>query len=145
MFRTIVAATAFVLAFAGLASAATAPTCKPGKTVTVKMNAQNGSGETGTATLTQEATGVRVVVALTGAPSGVAQPTHIHMGTCAKLDPKPAYPLTSTLDGKSTTLVKGLKLSALLAGHYAVNVHKSGSDLKTYVSCGDIVTGSSSM
>ncbi len=108
------------------------------------MQAQNGSGENGTATLTQEKTGVEVAVKLAGAPSGVEQPMHIHQGTCAHLSPAPKYPLTSAAGGSSTTLVKGATLAELLASPFAINVHKSATDLKTYVSCGDIsATGKS--
>jgi Cu/Zn superoxide dismutase len=106
--------------------------------VTVKMVAENGSGENGTAVLTQEADGVKVDVSLDGAPKDTPQPTHIHVGTCDNLNKAPKYPLTNTVDGKSTTTVSGLKLSDLLAGTFAVNVHKSTTDLGTYVSCGDI-------
>lgn len=105
--------------------------------ITVTMNAQNGSGETGTATLTQTADGVQVVVSLTNAPA-TAQPAHIHPGTCATLNPAPQYPLTSVVSGKSTTVVKGVTLQSLTSGTFAINVHKSTSDLGTYVACGDI-------
>jgi hypothetical protein len=113
--------------------------------VVVQMNAQNGSGETGTATLTQQAGGVQVAIAITGAPSGVAQPVHIHEGTCAKLNPAPKYPLTNLMDGKSTTVVKGVTIKDLEASPFAINVHKSTSDLKTYVACGDIAAKSAGM
>jgi hypothetical protein len=106
--------------------------------MTIKLSAQNGSGETGTATLTNMAEGVQVVVALSGAPSGVPQPTHIHFGTCAKLNPAPKYPLANTIDGKGSTVVKGVTIADLMKTPMAVNVHKSTSDLKTYVACGDI-------
>ena len=105
--------------------------------VTVDITAQNGSGETGTATLTQESGDVKVVVALKGAPAG-PQPMHIHSGTCAKLNPAPAYPLESVSDGNSTSTVKGVTIEELLAKPYAINVHKSTSDIGTYVACGDI-------
>ena len=106
-------------------------------TVSVKMTALNASGETGTAVLTQEDEGVQVVVELKDAPKG-AQPTHIHAGTCANINKAPEYALRDTVDGKSTSLVKGVKLSDLTSGKYAINVHKSADDLGTYVSCGDI-------
>lgn len=105
--------------------------------VTVTLAAQNGSGETGTATLTQESGDVKVVVALKGAPAG-PQPMHIHLGTCANLNPAPAYPLESLSNGASTSTVKGVTIDELLAKPYAINVHKSTSDLGTYVACGDI-------
>jgi hypothetical protein len=103
---------------------------------TFKISPQNGSGESGTATLTQSGGSLLVKLALTGA-SG-QQPAHIHKGTCAKLDPKPAYPLTTVDDGNSSTTLKGVTLSALLSGTYAINVHKSTTDLKDYVACGDL-------
>ncbi len=103
---------------------------------TVKISAQNDSGESGTATLTPSATGLTVKLDLTGGSGD--QPAHIHKGTCAKLDPKPAYPLTTISDGKSTTTIPDLKLSTLAGGSYAINVHKSTTDLKDYVACGDI-------
>jgi hypothetical protein len=103
---------------------------------TFKISSQNGSGESGTATLTQSGGSLTVKLSLTG--SSGEQPAHIHKGTCAKLDPKPAYPLTTVSDGKSETTIKDLKLSKLLAGSYAINVHKSTTDIKDYVACGDL-------
>jgi hypothetical protein len=123
-----------------LAAAVAAQTMAPagGTSVTIKMMPQNSSGESGTAVLTQAADGVHVVVSLTGGPKDTPQPTHIHMGTCAKLNPAPKYPLSNTVNGKSTSVVPNAKLSDLLSGTYAINVHKSATDIATYVSCGDI-------
>jgi len=129
--RTLLVAVAAAAVLGASAGAAT-PT-----TVTFPMKALDASGETGTATVTQVATGVKVVVALKGAPES-AQPTHIHVGTCGNINKAPEYPLTNTVDGKSTTVVKGVTLAQLLAGHYAVNVHKSATAIGTYVSCGNI-------
>lgn len=105
--------------------------------VTVTMGAQNGSNETGTATLTQRGNDVQVSVDLQNAPAA-PQPAHIHPGTCAKLNPAPKYPLSNVVNGKSMTTLKNVKLSDLTSGGFAINVHKSASDLATYVSCGDI-------
>jgi Cu/Zn superoxide dismutase len=108
------------------------------KSVTVKLAPQNKSGESGTARLTAEGDQTKVVITLKGAPKGVAQPAHIHDGTCAKLDPKPKHGLENVVDGKSTTTVP-VKLDALLSGgRTAINVHKSTDDIKTYVACGNI-------
>jgi Cu/Zn superoxide dismutase len=130
--RTLLLGAAMAGAFTMAASAA-AP-----QTVTVSMKALNGSGENGTAVLTQQADGVKVVVALTGAPSGVAQPTHIHVGTCGNINKAPEYALKNTVDGKGASAVPGITLAQLLKGKYAINVHKSGTELGTYVSCGNI-------
>lgn len=104
----------------------------------IVMTALNGSGEEGTATVTQTADGLSVVISLKNAPKDVAQPTHIHAGNCGKIKAAPEYPLSNTVNGKGSSLVKGVKLSDLMSGKYAVNVHKSGDDLPTYVSCGNI-------
>lgn len=115
------------------------------KAVTVRMHAENKSGETGTAKLTPVGTDkTRVEISLKGTPQGTPQPAHIHEGTCAKLDPKPKYGLENVVDGKSTTEVP-VGLAELRKGTFAVNVHKSGEDLKTYVSCGNIGKGGGRM
>jgi hypothetical protein len=106
----------------------------------VPISALNGSGETGIAVLTQTADGVQVVVTLKGAPAD-AQPTHIHAGTCGKINAAPEWPLTSLANGSSTTVVKGVTIDQMLKTPYAINVHKSTADLGTYVACGNIVAG----
>ena len=118
-----------------LAAAASADTPA---SVTIKMVAQNDSGENGTATLTQVADGVRVAVKLDGTPQDVPQPTHIHIGNCGHINKAPEYPLANTINGASLSTVRGVQLADLLKGTYAINVHKSGTDLGTYVSCGNI-------
>jgi hypothetical protein len=110
------------------------------KSMTVRMGAQNKSGESGTAKLTPAGDQTKVEISLKGAPKGVAQPAHIHSGTCAKLDPKPKQGLENVMDGKSTTTVP-MKMEDLTKEPLAINVHKSADDLKTYVSCGDIKKG----
>lgn len=124
-----------VLAFLALFSVAGAAT-----SVTVQLSAQNNSGETGTAELTDMGGGqTKVVITLTGAPSGVAQPAHIHEGTCANLNPTPKYPLTSVQGGKSETTVN-VSLTDLMAKPFAINVHKSAQEIPVYVACGNIPT-----
>jgi hypothetical protein len=123
---------AFVVAF-GVVGAAPAA-----DSVNVTMAAQGGSSESGSATLTKQGDKeTKVAVNLSGA-SG-QQPAHIHKGSCSNLDPKPAFPLSPVVDGKSETVVK-VPLADLEKGGYAINVHKSTQDLKTYVSCGEIAS-----
>ena len=105
--------------------------------VTVTMNALSGSGESGTATLTAMGKKTKVDVMLKGEAKGASQPAHIHKGTCAKLNPAPAYALTNVVDGKSTTTLTE-PLKELTGGMMAINVHDSAANLKKYVSCGDI-------
>jgi hypothetical protein len=107
-------------------------------TATTSLQPQNSSGESGTATLTKAGDNqTKVVLEVQGAPAGVSQPVHIHKGTCNKLDPKPAYPLSPVVNGKSETTVKA-SLDSLQKGGYAINGHKSAQEAATYVFCGDI-------
>jgi Cu/Zn superoxide dismutase len=103
--------------------------------VTVTLDAQNGSGETGSATFTPLGNKTQVVVRLNGAPAD-PQPAHIHEGNCANLNPAPKIPLRNVVNGKSTTVLD-IPIKQVMAGG-AINVHKSEQDVNTYVACGDL-------
>lgn len=118
-------------------TSATNPPGAGSGSVTVKIMAQNGSGETGSATLTPMGSKTRVVIGLKGEPLTGDQPAHIHKGSCANLDPKPAYPLKNVVLGKSNTVVD-VSLDTLTSSPMAINVHLSTKALKHYVACGDI-------
>lgn len=64
-------------------------------------------------------------------------PAHIHLGAC----PTPGavvYPLTSIVDGTSETVL-ATSTKALIGGlPLAINVHKSATELATFVACGDL-------
>lgn len=125
-----------VLALTGLALASVG--AAPADALTVALKPQNNSGESGTATLTEAGQGkTKVVVSMKGQPAGTPQPMHIHKGTCAKLDPKPAYGLPTLADGKSEATVD-VALSELQKGQFAINGHKSAKEVSTYVFCGEI-------
>ena len=98
----------------------------------------NNSGEVGVVTLTARGNKTEVSLSVQGAPKGVAQPAHIHKGSCDNLNPMPAFPLNSVVNGRSNTLVNE-PLSKLMSGNYAVNVHASAKNLKRYVACGELV------
>lgn len=108
-----------------------------GRTITVKLATQNDSGESGTATLTEQGSQTAVVLALENLAAEAAQPAHIHKGRCAELDPVPTYPLTNVVDGASQTTVDA-PLGELEAGRFAINVHKSEAEADVYVACGDL-------
>jgi hypothetical protein len=101
------------------------------------LKAENGSGEYGTFALKPHGEKTTVEVHLLGAPAGVAQPAHLHPGTCAKLNPAPKYPLKSLVNGISETSID-VPMATLLSEHLALNVHKSAADLPTYVACGNV-------
>src|SRR6476661_10691302 len=108
------------------------------KVVRITLIDENGSGEDGSAQLTDMGDGTtKVELIMLNAPEGAVQPSHIHKGSCANLDPNPAYPLNDVKEGKSTTVVK-VPLADLTKEKYAINVHKSAAEATVYVSCGNL-------
>ncbi len=104
----------------------------------IHLTAENNSGEGGTATLMDGEKGLIVKVHMSPA-AGVDQPAHIHKGTCDKLDPKPTYPLKTVHDGESETTIPDVTIAMLEKSPFAINVHKSTTEIPVYVSCGNIV------
>lgn len=102
--------------------------------VTVEIAEQNGSGESGTATLTPDGDQTTVTIDLTGAPA-TPQPAHIHSGSCAELGDV-VHALADVTDGTSETSVPASV--ADLQGDFAINVHESADAIQNYVACGDI-------
>jgi hypothetical protein len=105
---------------------------------TFKLAAVGASKQDGTATLEEVAGKVKVTIEVANA-STTAEPAHIHMGKCA-LPGDVKYPLTNVVNGKSeTTLPAEATMAKLMAmGDLSINLHKSATDLKTYMSCGDL-------
>jgi Cu/Zn superoxide dismutase len=106
----------------------------------VELAEQNGSGQSGRVTLTRDGEQVRVVIELDGA-SDVAQPAHIHDGSCDTLGDV-AYPLSDVVDGRSettlNTTIEELQQGVTADAGLAVNVHASADDADTYVACGEL-------
>ena len=112
--------------------------------LTIALNEYQGSGVSGTATLTAAGEGVQVSMELAGDVLTGGHPTHIHTGTCDDFDPDPTFPLTTVIldevsdEGVSATAVDAVSLDALLADDYVILVHLSPEELTTYFVCGDI-------
>jgi hypothetical protein len=123
-----------LLLLAGLASPAPALD----DAVTVKLQAQNNSGQSGTATLLPEGNKTKVVVEIPNMPAGASQPAHIHMGRCNNLDKAPKWSLEAVRDGRSVTVVP-VPLDAILKDKTAINIHKSAAEAQVYVACGNII------
>ena len=103
---------------------------------TVTLNEVGGSGESGTATLTDNGDGTTTVeIQLEGAPTDVAQPAHIHEGDCGS-GGDIVYPLENVENGMSTSTVEA-SLDELVSGDFYVNVHMSPEDIATTVACGE--------
>ncbi len=105
--------------------------------LTVNLDPQNNSGQKGTLTLTESDGKVTAILKIDDETKGATEPAHIHVGSC----PNPGavkFPLNSVVNGTSTTVL-ATTLSALKGmGALAVNVHKSASQISSYVSCGDV-------
>jgi Cu/Zn superoxide dismutase len=105
--------------------------------VTLDLQEQNDSGITGTATLSPTSDGeVEVELEVDGSEGG-PHPAHIHKGSCADLDPDPAFPLEDVVDGRSETTVE-VDIAELTADEYAINVHESPENAANYVACADV-------
>jgi plastocyanin len=79
--------------------------------------------------------------------TAVAHPSHIHEGTCANLNPNPAYPLNDVAAAsadapagavETATTTIDVSLDDLTAKPYALNVHESAENIQTYIACGDV-------
>ena len=131
-----------LLACLAVSVACVAPAYAATNSLTLQLNPQNGSGESGQAILSQSSSGVRVLIAIPNGPAG-PQPAHIHDGTCDGLRDV-AYALTSLVNGNSSTVIPGITIDQLLAGKYAINVHQSADKIDHYVACANIVMPASS-
>lgn len=110
------------------------------KVVRLTLIDENGSGEDGSAQLTDQGDGTtKVELIMLNVPEGDVQPAAIHEGTCANLDADEVHTLESVTGSRSTTVVKE-PLAELTAQKHAITVYRSASD-KTIISCGNLPTG----
>lgn len=107
----------------------------PSARIVVQMKALNGSGENGTAVLTQFRKAALVVITLQNKARN-SEPAHIHAGTCPRPARDPVIALNDAVSGTSKTFLPGVRINSLL--HDSVVVHKSLAKISTYVSCGNI-------
>ena len=105
--------------------------------LTLDLQEQNSSGISGTVSLSPTSDGqLEVEIEVDGSDGG-PHPAHIHEGSCADLNPEPAFPLEDVVDGRSETTVD-VELTDLTLNEYAVNVHESPENSATYVACADV-------
>lgn len=116
------------------------PTPEEMQIATVRLDEQNNSGQSGTATLEETAEGVVITLIVTAGPDATPQPAHIHVGQC----PNPGaieYPLANVVFGESTTTLD-TDLETLAAQTadtgLAINIHQSSRRADIYVACGDL-------
>ena len=137
LFSVLAATFAVLLAVVALAGCGSDDDEASGDEVTVELSEFEGSGQSGTATLTASGEQTSVSISIDGDPVSPSQPAHIHEGTCDELTPEPAYGLPNVADGTSETTVD-VSLDTLTSSDYAINLHMSDEDLATYTSCGNI-------
>jgi hypothetical protein len=102
----------------------------------LELGEQNGSGQSGTATLTAvDDERTRIVMDLSNPPS-VPQPAHVHPGPCDDLG-DPVAGLTNVVRGRSETTVP-LSFTELRRGDLVVHAHKSEKEYSISVACAPI-------
>lgn len=105
-------------------------------TLELQLSEQNGSGQSGTAMLTEVERGrTRIVVELANPPQA-PQPSHVHPGSCDDLGP-PVAGLSNVVGGKAETVID-MSLDELRTGKLVVHAHKSAQEYDTSVACARI-------
>ncbi|MBI4098338.1 MAG: hypothetical protein HY426_04865 [Candidatus Levybacteria bacterium] len=105
--------------------------------VSIVINEQNSSNESGIATVNEVNGKVTVNLKLTGATSSIPQPAHLHKGICDNPG-NVVFPLTSVVNGESMTVLEvdmaefNDKLPLIL------NVHRSEQESDVYTACGPV-------
>lgn len=110
---------------------------KGSEEMTVALSPQGNSNESGIATLRETNGTVTVSLNVTGSPGNVAQPAHIHAGTCPGVGAI-SYPLNSAVNGRSTTVLNTSLAQLIQQLPLVVNVHKSNAEISTYTTCGSL-------
>lgn len=108
--------------------------------IELNFGAQNNSGISGTATLSEKDNKVKVSLDFKSSVLGLlslAQPAHIHVGSCANIG-SVKYPLNSAISGKSETMLDVSLANIKASLPLAINVHKSVAESNIYVACVDI-------
>jgi hypothetical protein len=101
------------------------------------MHELNGSGQNGSATITDRGGKVMVTVNIGGKPASASEPSHVHFGRCPHIKAIPAYNVGPILAGKAGSVVD-LSWAEINSGKYVVNVHESSAAMGRYVSCANI-------
>lgn len=144
LFAAVLALAAGTLGVAGCGGddegAATTPAAATdtggGEAVEVALGEENGSGQSGTATLEPASDGMTKVTIELSNPPADPQPAHIHSGACPDVGDV-VHALNNVEGGTSETEVPAT-IEDLQAGDFAVNVHKSEAEAGVYIACGDI-------
>ena len=130
---------ALFLSLAAVVNAASPVTANgaPAASETIAMHGLGGSGQNGTATITDRGGKVIVSVHIANEPASASEPSHVHFGKCPSIKAIPAYNVGPILNGEAKSVV-ALNWTMINSGKYVVMVHKSSAAMGTYVSCANI-------
>jgi hypothetical protein len=104
--------------------------------LTLELAAQNGSGQSGTATLAPAGDGETSITVELSNPPAEPQPSHVHSGSCDDIGGVVA-PLDSVVMGQAETVVP-MSLEELRRGDLIVHAHKSEAESDVSVACSEI-------
>ncbi len=104
--------------------------------LSLELTEQNGSGQSGTATLTPVGDERTKIVMELSNPPAVPQPAHVHPGPCDDLG-DPVAALANVVRGRSETTVP-LSFAELRRGDLVVHAHKSEREYSISVACAPI-------
>lgn len=112
----------------------------PGQ-MTINLDQQNNSGESGTAVLSTLPSGkLNVLLTLSGGAITTPQPAHIHLGSCPNVGAV-KYQLTNIVNGKSSTnlTITLAQLQTMLTTQkMSINAHESAAKIMNYTACGNL-------
>jgi hypothetical protein len=100
------------------------------------LEAPTGDFQTGWATLFEENGNLKVDITVTP-PEAVAQPAHIHLGTCDNLGVV-VHSLENIIGGHSLTDIPDSSIEDVATGGMAINLHLSFSNFALFTACGEI-------
>lgn len=105
--------------------------------ISIVVNEQNNSGESGIATISEIEGKVVVNLRLVGLGFSAPQPSHLHLGTCGAPG-EVVYSLTNVVNGQSQTTLDVDMETFSIKPPLILNVHKSEAESDIYVSCGQV-------
>lgn len=103
--------------------------------ITATLQAEDATGQSGTAVLSNASGGLIVIISLQPGETG-PEPASIHAGTCAAIG-RSLYPLAEVVNGSSTTSGVDTTLAAL-GGRPTVVVIERSPRTSVPVACGPI-------
>jgi hypothetical protein len=103
---------------------------------TIDLDERNGSGISGTATLTPEGDSTTIRLQLEG-PVG-NNPVNIMAGTCLDFNAQPIFTLSSVDDNGVSETTIDASIDELTGDDHVINVHQSPTNLVTIFACGEI-------